>query len=195
MCPIDTHTNDFPREYNGQYTDIDIYIKCYYDCKIFHYGRGILEFYCPTKRRGLNIIESMKRDKVFDHITNVEITDEEVMLQFKDKSLETLSSYFKIVTNGAQISPYSSKNLPKTAYSIPDEDLDKYKTCLLSLDNNYLKIGYLTTNFINSLETKKNTKEMIKQEMRLLGLKGKEYIHKIGQWDKFIRFLETEIGT
>ena len=46
--------------------------------------------------------------------------------------------------------------------------------------------------FIKSLATKKNPYENIKADMTLKGLKGKEYIHSIRAWDKYIDYLRKE---
>ena len=46
--------------------------------------------------------------------------------------------------------------------------------------------------FIKSLATKKNPYENIKADMTMKGLKGKEYIHSIRAWDKYIDYLRKE---
>lgn len=35
--------------------------------------------------------------------------------------------------------------------------------------------------------------ENIKADMKLKGLKGKEYIHSIGQWGNYINYLRKEL--
>ena len=57
-----------------------------------------------------------------------------------------------------------------------------------------LALTHSTNNFIKSLATKKNTYENIKADMKLKGLKGKEYIHSIGEWDNYINYLEKELN-
>ena len=56
-----------------------------------------------------------------------------------------------------------------------------------------LSFGLYTNNFIKSLISKNNTLESIKADMKLKGLKGKEYIHSIGKWNDFIEYLEKNI--
>ena len=56
-----------------------------------------------------------------------------------------------------------------------------------------LTITHNTNNFIKSLATKKNSMENIKADMKLKGLKGKKYIHSIGQWDNYINYLRKEL--
>lgn len=35
--------------------------------------------------------------------------------------------------------------------------------------------------------------ENIKSDMKLKGLKGKEYIHSIGKWNDYVNYLEKEL--
>lgn len=56
-----------------------------------------------------------------------------------------------------------------------------------------LALSHTTNNFIKTLATKKNPIERIKADMKLKGLKGKEYIHSIGKWDKYIKYLKENI--
>lgn len=52
----------------------------------------------------------------------------------------------------------------------------------------------MTKKYIKSLVTKKYTLDNIKADMRLKGLKNKEYIHSIGKWNEYIKFLQKEIN-
>lgn len=116
------------------------------------------------------------------------------MFQFRAKDIDKLEKYLKPKTNGAKISPFSSKNLPKTKYKIPDEDLVVYKSIIDKLDKKrIIELTHTTQNFIKSLVTKKNTWEDIKADMALKGLKGKDYIHSIGKWKDYIKYLEKEL--
>ena len=56
-----------------------------------------------------------------------------------------------------------------------------------------LTLTHTTNNFIKSLVTKKNTWEDIKADMALKGLKGKEYIHSIGEWNNYIKYLQENL--
>lgn len=57
----------------------------------------------------------------------------------------------------------------------------------------FLSLTHITQNFIKSLANKKNSWEDIKVDMALKGLKGKEYIHSIGKWDEYIKYLQENI--
>lgn len=105
--------------------------------------------------------------------------------------MEQLEKYLKPKTNGANISPFSTKNLPKTKYNIPDEDLVIYKNIVEKLDKNrIIELTHISNNYLQSLVCKKNTWEDIKADMALKGLKGKDYIHSIGKWNDYIKYLE-----
>ena len=56
-----------------------------------------------------------------------------------------------------------------------------------------LELTHTTNRFIKSLATKKNPIDNIKADMKFKGLKGKEYIHSIGKWNDYIKYLEREL--
>ena len=193
--PIDTSTNTFPREYTGQFADNDVYIDCQKNVQIFSFGRGILQAYIPSIGRGNNIIKAIQSDLGYDVIFDIEKSDSEVLFKFNAKSMEQLVQYLKPKTNGADRSPFSTKNLPKTKYDIPDEDLYTYKSIVSKLPRERLiDITHSTNDFIKSLATKKNTLDDIKADMSLKGLKAKEYIHSIGKWNDYIDYLKGRLG-
>ena len=97
--------------------------------------------------------------------------------------------------NIASISPFSSKNLPKSNYTIPESDLAQYKSVISDVPKDkLLSICHTSNNFIKTLVTKQNPMENIKADMKLKGLKGKEYVHSIGQWDNYINYLRKELS-
>lgn len=195
LCPYDKETNQYPRKLNGTFEDIDVYISCYNKIQITYYGKSILQAYIPSLQRGRNIIESIKNDLGDEIIFDINITNSEVVFKFHSKYMDQLEPYLKPKTSGANISPYSSKNLPRNkAYKIPDEDLTKYKEIIDNMpQERKLEIGYISKSFIKSLVTKKNTYEDIKAEMLKTGLKGKEYIHSIGKWKEFVLYLRKNL--
>ena len=118
-----------------------------------------------------------------------------MLFRFNAKDIERLELYLKPKTNGADISPFSSKNLPKTKYNIPDEDLVTYKNIIQKLGKNrIIELTHISNNYLQSLVCKKNTWEDIKADMTLKGLKGKDYIHSIGKWNEYIKYIEKRIS-
>ena len=191
--PIDSNTNDYCRKLNGTYEDVDMYIDCQFGNKVFHFGGNILQAYIPSLQRGHNIIKKLEEiDKFL--IFDIEETDSEVLFKFKYVNSDIIIPLLKPRTSGAGISPYSVKNLPKSSYTIPDEDLVIYKNTVAKIPPEcILTITHSTNNFIKSLATKKNPMENIKADMRKKCLKGKEYIHSIGKWQEYIQYLRDNI--
>lgn len=235
-CDICEDTNDFPRKIDDTYEDIDCYILCNNNIRIFYYGKGILQVYIPSTTTANNILKFFYRDNINESNTrtsinehqvkindrsinakretitiidqnlykeeinnnniifDIEKTDSEMLFKFKTKYMDVLEKYLQPKTYGANISPFSVKNRPKIAYIIPDEDLVKYKLLTSDLPQNKLiLIGKLTKDFIKSMSNKKLSYKNIKSDMALKCLRGKEYIHSIGKWNDYIKYLEKEI--
>lgn len=193
-------TNDFPRTKDGMLDDSfeDVYIKCSHGNMIYSYGKGVLVAYIPSTIRGKNILNSTEESKVF----NIEILDKEVSFRFKYKDLDEVATLLKARNNQKNqdgeynyISPFSTKNLPKTKLKLPDDKLHTYKEIIAKLgDNSMLIIKDINNNFINSLTNKKYTIDDIKADMKLKGLKGKEYFYSLELWDSYIEFMNKYIS-
>ena len=117
------------------------------------------------------------------------------MFKFNAKYDDKVIPLLKPRTSGSNISPFSTKNLPKNKdYKIPDEDLVCYKNIVAKIPRKQLvSMTHITSNFIKSLATKKNPIEKIKADMALKGLKPKEYIHSMGYWDKYLKYLRDNL--
>ena len=121
-------------------------------------------------------------------------TDEEVLFKFSWDKMKDFEKYFKPKTSAASRSPFSSKNLPKSDYEIPEEDQLKYKEVAAKLPKeDILKLGHMTNNYIKTLANKKNKLEAIKDDMKKHCMRNKEYIHFIGKWEDYLKYLEKEI--
>ena len=194
--PIDEKLKTFPREYAGQFAENDVYIDCQKG-RIFHYGKSILQYYTDSLGRGRNIIKAIDSDFQGENIIhNIEQTDSEVLFRFHSKYMEQLEPYLKPRTTGTNISPFSSRNLPKNkSYKISDEELKPYKELITNLPQNQLIfVGKYTNSFLQSLATKRKPMDKIKADMALKGLKNKEYIHSIGKWNEYVKYLQKELG-
>lgn len=192
--PYDFKTKDYNRKLNGTLEDIDVYIDCVNNVKIFYYGSSILQAYIPSLIRGHNVIKAineMDSSMIFD----IEETDSEILFKFKYADSNKIIPLLKPKTSGANISPFSSKNLPKNKdFKIPDGELSLYKEIVVKIpQERILTITHSTNSFIKSLATKKNPIENIKADMKLKGLKGKEYIYLIGKWNDYIKFLKENL--
>ena len=194
--PINKATNDFSRKLNGTYEDIDMFIECQYGNKVFHFGGSILQAYVPSIGRGHNVIKAIKEQFHGDIIFDIEETDSEVLFKFYYKDSDKIIPLLKPKTNGANISPFSSKNLPRNKdYKIPDEEFSIYKEMVAKIPSErILTLTHSTNHYLKSLATKKNTWDNIRADMKLKGLKGKEYIHSMGKWDEYIKYLQKELN-
>lgn len=194
-CDYDLRTNDYNRKLNGTLEDMDIYVTCQYGNKVFHYGRDVLQAYIPSLQRGHNIIKAIQQIEP-NIIFNIEETDSEILFRFKYVNSDKIIPLLKPKTNGANISPFSSKNLPKNKdFKIPEEELVTYKQIVQRVPKErILTLTHSTNDFIKSLATKKNPIENIKADMKLKGLKGKEYIYSIGKWNEYLNFLYKMIS-
>lgn len=212
---VDQNTNDYPRDDSGgidQSYD-DIYIKCLGGAQIYHYGFSTLVAYIPSIGRGHNILKAIAKDLGLPEyrtypelyaalekegtVRKVVENDKEIEFKFHARKLEYIASYLKPSIAGADISPFSTKNLPKCNYSIPEEDLTKYNAILDSMTNkDYLLISRITDSFLNStLQKSKQYRTIdLKKDMKKKCLKSKEYIHSLGEWDKYIEYLKKEIN-
>lgn len=192
--PYDLTTNDFTRKLNGNLEDVDVYIDCLNNTKIFYYGSSILQAYIPSLGRGHNIIKTINEIDT-SIIFDIEETDSEILFKFKYVDSDKIIPLLKPKTSGSNISPFSSKNLPRNKeFKIPDEDLNLYKEIVSKIpQERILAITHSTNNLIKSLATKKNPIENIKADMKLKGLKGKEYIYSIGEWNNYINYLKENL--
>lgn len=194
-CEYDKHKNQFPRKIDGTFEDGDCYIDCYKNIKVFHYGNKILEAYFPSLMRGKNTMKAIQEEYGNDVIFSIKETDSELFFRFHANDMDRLEKYLKPKTNGADISPFSSKNLPKNKeYKIPDEDFVEYKNIIEKIgQKRIIELTHTTSNYLKSLVTKKNTWENIKADMSLKGLSGNRYIHSIGKWNDYISYLKNEL--
>lgn len=195
-CEYDKHKNQFPRKIDGTFEDGDCYIDCYKNVKVFHYGNKILEAYFPSLMRGENIMKAIQEEYGNDVIFSIKETDSELFFRFHANDMDRLEKYLKPKTNGADISPFSSKNLPKNKeYKIPDEDFVEYKNTIEKIgQKRIIELTHMSSNYLKSLVTKKNTWENIKADMSLKGLSGNKYIHSIGKWNDYIKYLKVNLN-
>lgn len=218
---IDQSTNDFPRMPDTGEIDPsfdDLYIKCDKGSQIYHYGQSLLVAYIPSIGRGHNILKaiggrllgslSKYEGKIFDYeklyndlekegtVKEIIENDAEIEFKFNNSNIDVIAEYMKPQISGADISPFSTRNLPKSTYHLPADELEVYKGITAEVpQENKLLISQITKRFMNDILAKDKlyrTVEM-KTDMRKKILKGKEYIHSMGYWDKYIGYLKKEI--
>lgn len=213
MAHIDQNTNDFPRDERGNIDSDDVYIKCAYGNQIYHYGHSTLMAYIPSLGRGHNILYALGKElcgiedriqydelyslleqqgKIWDIVEN----DKEIEFKFSAKDIELIAKYLKPQTGGANISPFSSRNLPKRKYDIGSMDLQEYRKIINKIPKgNILIIKNLTSQFLSDIlkKDKAYRRVDVNADMKKKMLKGKEYIHYIGKWNEYIKYLKEHI--
>lgn len=146
----------------------------------------------------ISIIDNkLYESEIYNDLTifNLYETDEEVLFRFKARDMNKLEKYLKPRTNGANISPFSSKNRVKNKYEIPSGDLIRYKDLIKDLPKEQLVLlGKEVRNFLKTLANKKKSYEEIKTDIIKNGFGNKEYIHSIGKWDNFLECIEVKIN-
>lgn len=136
-------------------------------------------------------------------LVSAEVLDFEVYFEFKAVEIDYIAKLVGAKTNGKSISPFSEKNLPKTPYKIPDKDMKLYKAATKNLPTKTVVMQGKSREMIDGLLVKKLNKEFdeiiiksqadgfdVNKDRKLKGLKGKDYIHSIGMWKEYCKFLE-----
>lgn len=191
---LDNNTNDWPRDKDGKLDTDDFYIPCKNGALIQHYGGNVLTAYIPSINKANRLMKLCQDNNI--EITNIMEGDGEITFRFKSKHIDFIAEYLGAKTNGKNIRPFSSKNLPKLEYTIPEEDLIKYKTISASVPKSELLIiSRITDQFIDEILAKKYKRIDIKFDMKkkCMSRQTKEYIHSMKMWDEYIRYLDKQI--
>ena len=198
----DLSTNDFVRDAEGNLDESfgDFYLSGRSGIEIKHGVGSELACYVPKLQLGNNILKSYYDSAIGNHgkksmdtiindlqkngyVNECDVLSREIFFTFNAKYLDILAPIVKLKTAGASISPFSTRNLPKSPYTIPKRDMDKYKKARGEL--NGLQISRLQDAFIRE-RCDKDFKTKMKKEM----LKANQYIHKIGQWDDYCEWIK-----
>ena len=215
IADYDLKTLDYPRDYDGTLDSSfdDLYIPCAYERQIRHGTGTTMWAYIPHKTRATNIMKKIWKDnfpnKDIPHkqsdtyydemcstlvasgvLRDAEILDDEGYFMFDVKEMDYFAKLLGAKTNGKKIAPFSTKNLPKDSYKIPESDMKKYRDIV----DTYPKIerfGRMIPNglIINAVTKDFMTKNKIVNDTRK---PNKEYIHSVGLWDKYLEHLREK---
>lgn len=201
----DLKKNDYPRVLKDGRMVIDpsfddLYIPCKNNIYIMHQQGTTLFAIIPSLVKGHNIIKAIydKRygvdtskgisyDELYSKLTKdsvilkVEETDKEILIYFNDSMTSYFDDILKPKTSGKNVSTFSTKNLEKADYEIPKEDIDRYKV-IVSRFSSMIEIKKVNDEF---------TKRYNKQDIKKSGLGTKQYIHSVGDWDEYLKYLDT----
>lgn len=204
---IDMRTNDFVRNPDGSIDDdVDVFIECKNGIKIYAYGQNghremQLACYIPSLKRGHKIIREVKKNKI--NYDNHDETDSEVMFTFSSNDIDKIAEIVGAKTYGANIGPFSTKNLPKNKIDIPDEDMAVYKEISSSVGTSGMSIiKNVNRSFMDDILAKqlrikgKRAPFDYKSDMKQLGLARdiKGYIYLKGLWSEYIEYLKNQIN-
>lgn len=202
---LDEVYHDLPRDKIGNilHEDVELYIACRNGCKITEWGhasngRMLLKAYIPSIIRGRKIAKSL--DEIGVQYTNYLETDEEVEFRFKATDIAPIAELMKAKTSGANISPFSTKNLPKSNVKIPIEEIEKYKAIIEEVKKeDILIIHRITTDFLANILTKKYKKldkefnYVVDMKKMMMGRMAKEYIYSKDMFEDYLNFLQKKI--
>lgn len=198
LAPIDLSTNDFPRKPDGKIDcSDDYYIPCRKNGKptgqIYHYGGSRLGVIVFGKLKRHNLIKACEENNIL--ISDILFGDEEASFTFDSKDIEFIADYLGATTQGRNIRPLSIKNLPKSDYQIPSEDLDDYQQIIqiVSKDDKLL-IAKLTDKFLEET-IEKSLSTSVERDLRKhkMSRQKKEYIHMNGLWEEYLKYLEDRL--
>lgn len=198
----DLHTKDFIRDDEGNLDPDfgDFYLSGRSGIEVKHGVGAELACYIPKLQLGNNILKSYYDSVIGNHgdksvdkivselkdggyVNDVDILSTEIFFTFDADHLDALAPIIKLKTSGASISPFSTRNLPKTPYTIPKADMDKYKKAKDGLSG--LEIARLNEQFIAE-----NFDSDFKTNLRKEMLKPVQYFHKHKMWDRYCEFIE-----
>ena len=202
---LDLETHDFPRDEAGNIDDdAGIYISCQNGSKITYWGlndsrRGVLIAYIPSLGRGRNVKKALKKQGI--DIFDYNESDEEVMFKFAAADIEPVAELMKARTSGANISPFSSKNLAKRKdVVIPENEMARYKDIISCVDkSSILKIRQINNSFLDDVLQKKIKKSdksfnwKTDSKKLCLSRQIKEYIWIKNFWNEYLDYLSKEI--
>lgn len=206
MPVLDEIYHDIPRDAQGniQHEDVELYISCQNGNKITEYGKNssnrmMLTAYIPSIGRGRNVRKALDAKNI--PYTNYMESDEEVWFRFEAKYIDTVAELLKAKTMGADISPFSSKNLPKADIEIPTEEIERYKSVVAEVQKEDLLIIHrFTTSFLTDILEKKykriEGKDFdcnVDMKKMMMARMAKEYIWTKNMWEEYMDYMKNKI--
>lgn len=202
---LDMVYHDLPRDIHGniEHDDVELYISCQYGNTIKEWGhdtngRMLLQAYIPSIGRGRNIKRAMDAQGI--PYTHYNETDEEVEFRFKAKDIVPIAELMKAKTSGANISPFSIKNLPKADVEIPSAEIERYKDIVSVVQKDDLliihkfTISFLTTVLAKKYKTMdKKFDYVVDMRKMMMGRMAKEYIYTKGMWEEYLVYMNNKI--
>ena len=202
---LDEVYHDLPRDAQGNisHEEVELYISCQNGNKITEYGKNssnrmVLRAYIPSIGRGRNVRKALDAQNI--PYTNYMESDEEVEFRFEAKYIDAIAELLKAKTMGADISPFSTKNLPRADVEIPTEEIERYKSVTAEVQKEDLLIIHrFTTSFLTDILEKKYKKLDKKFDLstdmkkKMMARMAKEYIYSMNMWDEYLKYMQKKI--
>ena len=215
FAELDEETNNFVKDTTFDSFG-DFYLLGAGGTKIKHGVGSTMSLYVPSKQKGVRILRTIYIDNIdkeipkensnttkylenlcqslvdSDVLVSAEVLDFEVYIEFKLDLIDYMAKLIKAKTSGANISPFSTRNLPKKKHTVPKEDLDMYNGAIEHLPKKGMGFNKdkLVADGIIIMRLNKEFKEKYKLEADNR-MKFKEYIHSIGKWTEYCEFLQN----
>lgn len=196
LAELDSDTNDFPRNEDGSIDESfeDLYIPCKKGViKHTYKDNDILAICLYDKQPSVakNLFKEIK-GKYKDINIELDLDGNDSYIYFNANDIKKIGTIIKPRTSGASIKWNSNKNLPKVGYEIPEKDLTLLNNLIKDMDRTekMLFMKNINNEFLESISTKKCNQ---KEEMKNSRMKAKEYIHSIGKWSKYIKFISDKL--
>ena len=173
----------------------DLYIPCSKGYgEIRHsYKDGILMYYSPKKSVAKSITTYIDNITGIDY--QVELTEDECLIFFKDADLDVWAKILRPSKKNKNIAPFDMTEYYKVNYKIPKADKDFVSKELEPITAKKRKEFYSNCldKFDDKIEIAKGKKFKFREDRDRTQLDKEAYIHYIGLWDKFIRFIKKEV--
>ncbi|MBQ6632250.1 MAG: hypothetical protein IJH55_09185, partial [Romboutsia sp.] len=196
LAHYDVDTQDFPRNEVGEIdaTFDDLYIPCRKGVITHTYDDFDQLVLCVYDKRP-SVTKSIYEEiikKYPDIDVQLVLSGNDGYIYFYDKDINKIASIVKPKTSGAKIKWSDNRNLPKIEYIIPEEDNKKLSNAIkkLSRTQKMQLMKSCNSEFLDKISTAKFD---AKVECKKSRLSPKEYIHSLGIWDKYIRFIKKKI--
>lgn len=171
----------------------DLYIPCSKGRgEIRHtYRDGIFMYYSEKKSVAKSILAYVEGKADYE----VEYTDMECLIYFKESDMDIWAKVLRPSTKNKNIAPFDMTEYYKVKYSVPREDKARVTKELSTIPSKVKKDFYSNCldKFDDKIDFFKGKKFKFREDRSRTQLDKETYIHYVGLWDNFIRFLRKEI--
>jgi hypothetical protein len=162
MAEIDKSTNDFCRDKDGNLDNYsDIWIECHGNCRIFHFGGNVLQFYSPSLGRGHNILKEIYNSIIgsCDKFIKISTYQDKGGNNKESKIFDYESMYSELLNNGTIFDIEETDT--EVLFKFKAKDFDKLEKNIKPKTNNTGRSPFSVKNLRKQLGIKKSEKHDI----------------------------------